>query len=149
MIETLTNVEDTVPCDKLFSTLVISDSLDPHFWTPVYHSLGMASNDQCSSLDDAAKECDMSAIVEHHRKMGTFRQRIRSLREECDDGPLLASAEDIEELDDDTGFVVACRSKRGRRSKEFLSKDTSNCALELEICSPNQSFTETDSNVPE
>lgn len=150
MIKTITNVEDTVPCDRQFSTLIISDTFDPNFLTPLYSSLTMASmNDQCLSFDDASKECEMSAIVERHRKMGNFRQRIRSLREECEDGPLLASAEDAVETDDDTGFVLACRSKRGRRSKEFISKDTLNCDLEREACCPDQSSTETHSSVPQ
>lgn len=150
MIKTFTEVEETVPCDRLFSTLFISDAFDSHFSTPDYSSLLMASiNDQCSSFQDAAKDCELSAILESHRKKGNFRQRIRSLREECEDGPLLASAEDVAETDDDSGFVVACRSKRGRRSREFISKDNSNCDLELETSSPSQSFTETDSNMAE
>ena len=67
------------------------------------------------------------------------------MRQDCEDGPLLASTEDVTEADDDSGFVVASRSKRGRRTREFVR----DCNLTEDTSSSNQSFTEIDSSVPE
>ncbi len=50
-------------------------------------------------------------------KKVNFRERIRNLRETCRDGPLLASTEDIPDMEDDDGFILASRTKKGRKIK--------------------------------
>lgn len=66
--------------------------------------------------------CSNSA--ENHKKIN-FRQRIRSLRKECEDGPLLASTEDLPDSLDDSDFIVASRHKKGKKINASIQKHES------------------------
>lgn len=50
-------------------------------------------------------------------KKQNFRERIRSMRENWSDGPLLASSEDITDVENDSLFISACKNRRGKKAK--------------------------------
>lgn len=72
------------------------------------HAIDESSMTNCKEIDQTGKD----------NKKQNLRQRLRSMRENWSDGPLLASFEDINDIEDnDNTFVVASKSRKGKKVK--------------------------------